>query len=82
MIANQRQEMLLTNQEALPEIVIPKRIMSASQSSGGLMFLRKRKDADEVGLVLAKEANMWCSHIVTPFYEERRTWHSCLENEA
>uniref|UniRef100_A0A2K5S246 Chromo domain-containing protein n=1 Tax=Cebus imitator TaxID=2715852 RepID=A0A2K5S246_CEBIM len=50
----------------------PKRIIGATDSN-----------SDEADLVLAsKEANIKCSQIVTAFYEERLTCHSCPEDEA
>ncbi|KAM4818619.1 chromobox protein homolog 3-like [Thomomys bottae] len=54
----------------------PERIISAEQSSGGLMFVMKWKDSDETELVPAKEANVRCPQIVIAFYEEIITWNS------
>uniref|UniRef100_H0XNI4 Chromo domain-containing protein n=1 Tax=Otolemur garnettii TaxID=30611 RepID=H0XNI4_OTOGA len=59
----------------------PGRIIDATDSSGELGFLRKRKDSDEADLEPTKEVHMKCPQIIA-FYEERLTWHSCPEDEA
>ncbi|XP_048191382.1 chromobox protein homolog 3-like [Perognathus longimembris pacificus] len=58
------------------------RILGATRSSEGLMFLMKWKDLDEPEMVLAREANVKCPQIVIAFYEEKIIWEAASEDDA
>ncbi|XP_048191379.1 chromobox protein homolog 3-like [Perognathus longimembris pacificus] len=58
----------------------PERIIGATGTSDGLLFLMKWKDADEPELVLANDAIEKCPHIVAAFYKERISWHASSED--
>ncbi|KAM4818615.1 chromobox protein homolog 3-like [Thomomys bottae] len=60
----------------------PERILGATGTSNGLMFLIKWKDSDEADLVLAREANIRCPQLVIDFYEERIIWAPSAEDDA
>ncbi|XP_042540397.1 chromobox protein homolog 3-like [Dipodomys spectabilis] len=53
----------------------PEEIIGVTDIFGELMFLMKWKNADEVELVLAKEATAKCPQLVIDFYQERLNWN-------
>ncbi|XP_042540412.1 chromobox protein homolog 3-like [Dipodomys spectabilis] len=53
----------------------PEEIIGVTDVCGELMFLMKWKNADEVELVLTKEAKTKCPQLVIAFYQERLNWN-------
>ncbi|XP_060857090.1 chromobox protein homolog 5-like [Metopolophium dirhodum] len=60
-----------TDNDELPIMKIPERIMGATDASGQLIFLMKWRGVKELDLIPAKEANLKWPQIVIQFYEER-----------